>query len=111
MPAASKSVAYALDTSTVHVKVHSAPTKSPDGSEVWDIESKMLLPGETMPLSDMPPYLSEAIKSGKVPSLRAITEAQAKKVAKFREAALEAGNAFTEMEIQEDDPNFPAEEY
>lgn len=108
MAGATKNTAFAESTVTVHVALASEPGKLPDGSEAWDVESKIMNRGDTLPLSVMPPYLSEAIKKGKVPGLILMTEAQAKKASDFYKGA---GNA--EVFIQTDevsDPNFPAEE-
>lgn len=107
--ATAKTVAFAETPVTIHVKRASEPGKLPDGSEAWDVESKVMNTGETFPLSDMPPYLSEAIRKGNVPGLVAVTEAQAKKIAKFVETNMGIG-AFVGSE-QESDPNFPAEEF
>ena len=107
--ATAKTVAFAEIPVTIHVKRSSEPGVLPDGTEAWDVESKNMSAGQTFPLSDMPPYLSEAVKGGKVPGLVAVTEAQAKKIAKFMETNMGIG-AFVGSE-QESDPNFPAQEY
>jgi hypothetical protein len=112
MAAPKKNVAFAEQAVTVHVKIASESSQLPDGSEAWDIESKVLEPGETVPFSDLPPYLSEAIRDGSAPGLTAITATQAKNVAQFKAANLEAAQALiAEEEEQVSDPNFPAEEY
>jgi hypothetical protein len=107
--AAAKTVAFAENTVTVHVARSSEPGVLPDGSEAWDVESKILAPGMTLPLSEMPPYQSEAIKGGKVPGLIALTAAQAKRVEEAYKQQLGLG-AYISAE-QESDPTFPAEEY
>jgi hypothetical protein len=106
--AASKTVAFAESVVTVHLTRTSEPGVLPDGSEAWDVESKIMQAGETLPLAVMPPYLSEAIKSGNVPGLVAITEAQAKKVSKFIDEQQTIGSFVNDE--QESDPSFPAEE-
>ena len=107
--ATAKTVAFAETPVTVHVTRASEPGLLPDGSEAWDVESKNMSAGQTLPLADMPPYLRDAIKSGKVPGLIAVTEAQAKKIAKFVETQMGIG-AFVGSE-QETDPDFPTEEF
>ncbi len=107
--AAAKTVAFAEDTVTIHVALSSEPGVLPDGSEAWDVESKIMSRGETLPLAIMPPYLREAVKSGKVPGLVAITETQAKKAKAFYDQQISIGD-FVGSE-QETDPNFPTEEF
>ena len=103
-----KTVAFAESPVAVHVALASEPGVLPDGSEAWDIESKIMSVGTTMPLSKMPPYQAEAIRSGKVPGLIALTDAQAKKVEEAFSQSMGIG-AYISTE-QESDPAFPAEE-
>lgn len=109
--AAQKSLAFAESVVTVHLTLASEPGLLPDGTEAWDIESKIMNPGDTLPLKLMPPYLSEAVREGKVPGLIAMTQAQAKKVTEFYQSEKGLGAAYLESEEQEDDPDFPAEEF
>lgn len=96
---ANPTVAFAESVMTVHVKRTSGPGLLPDGTEGWDIVSKTMLPGDSILLSKMPPYLSDAIKNGSVPGLRALTSAQAKQRAK----AMETGYVvFDEAEEESD---------
>lgn len=111
MAAPKKNVAFAQEATTIHVKLASEPGTLPDGTEAWDIESRILNAGESVSLSDLPDYLAQAVRSGTAPGLIAITEAQAKKAANFKNAAEMAFDAFSVSEEQESDPNFPAEEY
>ena len=106
---AEEKVAFAERPVTVHVTLSSEPSTLFDGSEAWDIESKILLPGETMPLSEMPPYLRESIKLGQVPGLKAMTPAQAQKTIDAYNNAM--GFNSEPEEVIEDDPEFPAEEF
>ena len=108
--AASKNTAFAESAVTVHVTLASEPGQLPDGSEAWDVESKNMSRGDTLPLADMPPYLREAIKGGKVPGLIAMTETAAKKASAFYKGAGEA-SVFIQSEEEDNDPNFPAQEY
>jgi hypothetical protein len=108
MAAQKKTVAFAESSVTVHVKRMSEPGVLPDGSEAWDVESKVMTAGNTMPLSDMPPYLSEAILSGSAPGLVALTANQAKRVEEAYASQLGLGALIGAEE--ESDPAFPAEE-
>jgi len=109
--AAAKTVAFAENVVTVHVARTSEPGLLPDGSEAWDVESQIMVPGDTLPLSVMPPYLRDSIKSGKVPGLIAMTEAQAKKVRQFYDNQTGIGAAYVNSEEQESDPDFPVQEF
>ena len=102
-------VAFAESAVTVHVRRASEPNLLPDGTEVWDVESKIMLPGETMSLSEMPPYLSDAVKGGQVAGLKAMTPSQAKqRIESYNEImGLSSPAVATE---QEEDSDFPAEE-
>lgn len=106
--ATAKTVAFAEIPVTVHVTRSSEPGVLPDGTEAWDVESKNMSAGQTLPLADMPPYLRDAVKGGKVPGLIAVTEAQAKKIQNFVETQMGIG-AFVGSE--DSDPNFPVEEF
>lgn len=108
--AAPKNTAFAESAVTVHVALTSEPGKLPDGSEAWDVESKNMSRGSTLPLADMPPYLSKAIKEGKVPGLIAMTETAAKKASEFYLGSGDA-SVFIQSEEEDSDPNFPAQEY
>lgn len=108
MAAQKKTVAFAESPVMVHMSRTSEPGVLPDGTTAWDVESKLMSIGTTMPLSKMPPYQAEAIRSGKVPGLIALTEAQAKRVEEAFAQNLGIG-AYVNAE-QESDPAFPAEE-
>ncbi len=108
MAAQKKTVAFAESPVTVHVSRSSEPGVLPDGSEAWDVESKLMSTGTIMPLSEMPPYQSEAIRDGKVPGLIALTATQAKRVEEAFSQNLGLG-AYISTE-QESDPAFPAQE-
>ena len=112
MAAVSEKVAFAENAITVHVKRMSEPGLLPDGTEAWDVESKLMRPGQTMPLSDMPPYLSDAIKEGQVPGLKAMTPAQVKKRVEFYSEMMGLNSPDeSSNEEQEEDPGFLAEEF
>lgn len=106
--AAQKSLAFAETAMSVHLKLSDEPNLLADGTQVWDIESRVISAGTTLPLKDMPPYLSEAVKEGRVPGLVAMTQAEAKKVEEFYGKQFSASAFASE---QEDDPNFPAQEF
>lgn len=96
---ANPTVAFAESVMTIHVKRTSEPGLLPDGTEGWDVISKIMLPGDSILLSKMPPYLSDAVKNGTVPGLKALTSAQAKQRAK----AMETGYiSFEEAEEESD---------
>jgi len=102
-------VAFAENVVTVHVAAVSEPGLLPDGSEAWDVESKVMVPGETLPLSSMPTYLREAIVGGKVPGLVAMTPAQAKRRVDTYNHALGIGS-FPELDDEELDSEVSEDE-
>lgn len=105
-----KKVAFAESTVTVHVKRVSEPSLLPDGTQVWDVESKIMLPGETISLVELPPYLSNAVELGEVPGLKAMTPNQVKqRVELYQEIGMLNSPAELVSEEQEDS-EFPAEE-
>lgn len=106
-------VAFAESAVTVHVKRVSEPGLLPDGGEAWDVESKIMLPGETLSLSEMPPYLSDAIKGGRVPGLKAMTPTQARQRVELLQelGGLSPSAGKATAEEQEDDSEFPVEEF
>lgn len=77
--AKTEKVAFAEAAVTVHVARSSEPGLLPDGTEAWDVESKVLAPGDILPLSQMPKYLSEAVEKGTIVGLRAMTPTAARK--------------------------------
>lgn len=110
MAAAKKTVAFAESPVNVHLARTSEPGVLPDGSEAWDVESKIMSAGTTIPLSEMPPYQAEAIRDGKVPGVIALTAAQAKRVEEAFAQQFGIG-AYLASDETESDPAFPAEEY
>jgi hypothetical protein len=72
-------VAFAERAVTVHVARSSEPTLLADGKELWGVDSKVLAPGEFMPLSQFPKYLSDAVKKGNVEGLKMMTVSAAKR--------------------------------
>lgn len=110
MAAPKKTVAFAENAVTVHVALVSEPGVLPDGSEAWDVESKIMSPGTTLPLSVMPPYQAEAIRGGKVPGVIALTATQAKRIEEAYAQQFGIG-AYLASEEQESDPAFPATEF
>jgi len=111
MAVPTKKVAFAESAVTVHVKRVSEPSLLPDGTQVWDVESKLMLPGETIPLIELPPYLSNAVEAGSTPGLKAMTPNQVKqRVELYQELGILNSPAEPELEEQEEDSEFPAEE-
>lgn len=108
MAATEKKVAFVERAMSVHLKRGNEPGTLPDGSEAWDVESKVFARGDSIPLKDMPPYLSEAVKAGKVPGLKALSPAEIKQ--RNQIIAEYEGNFVISDEGQDDNPEFPAEE-
>lgn len=113
MPAAAKMVLVEAPT-VVHIRRTDEPGLLPDGSEGWDVEARVMAPGESIPLEDIPPYLAERIEAGEVPGLKALTKRQISERAELvREisAGFSTPASFASVPDQEDDQTFPAEEY
>jgi len=110
MAATDKKVAFVERAMAVHIKRTNEPSKMPDGSEAWDIESKVFNRGETIPLDNLPPYLSEKVKAGKVPGLKALTSAQIKTRKELIDELNGLGTLAITDEGQDNNPDFPAEE-
>jgi hypothetical protein len=71
-------VIFAEETATVHV-IDGDVTEE-NGQIVEPIYSKVLLPGETIGLSEVPSYLRKLVEEGKAPGLTLLTPAQAKRL-------------------------------
>ena len=72
-------VIFAEEAATVHV-LSGDVVKNPDGTLFEPHESRVLTPGETLPLSEVPSYLKELVEKGEAPGLSLLTPAQAKKL-------------------------------
>lgn len=104
-------VAFAESAVVVHIARSAEPGLLPDGTEGWDVDSKVLLPGETVALSEMPPYLRNAVKKGEVPGLKLLTPAAAKRrVDTWNDLAGIASPPVALEEEFEQDSEFPIEE-
>lgn len=109
--ATSNKVVFAESAVAVHVALASEPSQLPGGNEVWAVESRVMHPGETLPLSAMPPYLSESVKNGEVPGLKVMTPAQAKRRAdSYREMMGLGPSENLEDKEQEEESDLSAEE-
>lgn len=72
-------VIFAEDAATVHITAGDEVTLA-DGSKHVPVESRVLHPGETLPLSEVPSYLKELVEKGEAPGLVLLTPNQAKKL-------------------------------
>jgi hypothetical protein len=94
--------ALALDDTTVHKTVGSGPDKDLQGREVWSVESVVLSPGDYVKLSDLPDYLADAVKAGDVPTLKAVSEGEAKDTnAKAKAARASGAPSALAVEVRE----------
>ena len=106
-----KKVAFVERAMAVHIKRGNEPGTLPDGSEAWDVESRVFNRGESIPLKDLPPYLSEAVKAGKVPGLKALSTAEIKQRAEIIAEYNQMGSFEISDEGPDNSPEFPAEEF
>ncbi len=72
-------VIYSEITSTVHVKDGEA-FPAEDGSLHQPTKSIILLPGETLPLDEVPSYMLQLVKENKAPGLILLDVAEAEKL-------------------------------
>lgn len=101
MAKAPNKVAFAERPVTIHLKRSSEPNLLPDGEQAWDVEAKVLSAGQFVPLSELPPYLSEAVREGNSPGLVALTPKQAENRMKFVTEGFSALENDEEEEEQE----------
>lgn len=98
MPAAKK-VIFAMEAATVHILTGDVE-EYPDGTKFEPHESRVLAPGETIELDEVPSYLRSAVEKGEAPGITLLTVNQAKKL---QEQAKLAQNRYNIVETDEDD--------
>lgn len=75
-------VLFAEVPTTVHVKLSDDPVKNPlTNEETFAVESRVLAPGQYVPVEKVAPYVLEHAKQGKAAGLVVMTETKAKEVA------------------------------
>lgn len=75
----SDKVIFAEEAATVHI-IDGDVTENADGSLDEPHYSKVLLPGDTLDLAEVPSYLRKLVEEGKAPGLTLLTPAQAKRL-------------------------------
>jgi hypothetical protein len=78
--AEAKNVVFATDEATVHLLLSPDPVDNGFGEEVYSVESQVLLPGQFVDQSAVPPYLINKIKEGTAFGLELMPEKKAKEV-------------------------------
>lgn len=107
---AEEKLAFAETTVSVHIARASEPGLLPDGTEAWDVDSRILSPGETIALAELPKYQRDAASKGQIPGLKVMTQAAAKKRVELYNDLVGAQDAVAPPEFAEEDPEFPVEE-
>jgi hypothetical protein len=79
--AEAKQVVFAHDEVTVHTLLSPDPVKDAFGEEVYNTESKVLLPGQFVPEEDVPPYLLKKIEDGTALGVSLMSESEADELA------------------------------
>ncbi len=97
-------VIYSDSESTIHV-LAGEPETFPDGTVQQAHESKLLMPGETITLDEVPSYLVDLIKEGKAIGLRLLDKDEADKLNEF--AKLARGEGKVTDFIDAPDPVLP----
>lgn len=73
-------VLFAEKELTIHLLLSPDPVDGPAGSQ-YVTESKTLLPGQYVPVEDVPPYLLKKVEDGEVEGLSVTSESRAKEIA------------------------------
>jgi hypothetical protein len=76
-----KQVVFAHDEVTMHKLLSPDPVKDAFGEEVYNTESKVLLPGESVPQEEVPPYLLKKIEEGTALGVSLMSESEANELA------------------------------
>ncbi len=80
MAATAEKVIFVEEATTVHI-IDGDVEKDENGEVVFEPHySKVMLPGETLELAEVPSYVASAVKEGKAPGLTLLTPAQAKRL-------------------------------
>lgn len=77
-------IIFAEEATTVHI-LDGDVVENADGSKFEPHYSKVMLPGETIGLDEVPSYLRELVEKGKAPGLTLLTPAAAKRLVKKAE--------------------------
>lgn len=102
---ATEKVIYSEIESTIHVK-EGEEEVFPDGTVHQAHSSRVLLPGDTIALDEVPSYMVELVKEKKAPGLLLLDKAEAEKLNEY--ARLIRGQAkVSDFVTVEDGPDFP----
>ena len=103
MAATSKTekVIFAEEPATVHI-LDGDVVENEDGSLYEPHYSKVLLPGETIGLDEVPSYLRKLVEEGKAPGLSLLTPTQAKRLVKKAESAKVSVSDLVEIEADDE---------
>ncbi len=74
----SDKVVYASADVTLHTVKGSEEV---NGNTVYNVESVVLVPGESLELDKLPPYQQKAVLAGKVPGVQVVSAGEAEKLA------------------------------
>ncbi len=77
-PEASSEVLFADAGLSVHVLMNPKPiVDTVSGNKLYDVKGVVLAPGDTVSLAELPPYLVEDVKNGKVAGARIVSAEEA----------------------------------
>lgn len=102
-PATAKAekVIFAETAVTIHL-LDGVVQENPDGSIFEPVTGKVLLPGDTVALTDVPSYLRKLVEEGKAPGLSLLTPNQAKRLVSQAERAKTSISALVEPDEDEE---------
>jgi hypothetical protein len=82
--AKAEKVIFAEDAVTIHL-LDGDVTENPDGTLVEPVSGRVMLPGETVAIAEVPSYLRKLVEEGKAPGLSLLTPTQAARLVKQAE--------------------------
>ncbi len=98
-------VIYSEIESTIHVNEGEAETL-PDGTVYQPHSSKLLLPGDTIGVDEVPSYMVDAIKEKKAPGLLLLDQAEADKLNEFAKL-VNGTKTVADFAVTTEGPDFP----
>jgi len=82
--AKAEKIIFAEETATIHY-LDGDVVENADGSLHEPVSGRVMLPGETIGLAEVPSYLRKLVEEGKAPGLSLLTPTQAKRLVKQAE--------------------------
>lgn len=91
--AEAQKVVFANNEITVHILLDPTPKDDLFGNKLYETESAVLLPGQFIEQSMLPPYLLDAVKKGSVPRLELMPRKRAEDIKAQADAIRSMGDS------------------